>query len=107
MVTNMKVKKGDKVQVISGKEKGKTGTVKLTIPENNKVVVENINSVKRHVKPGVVSKEGGIVTFEKPISASKVMVYCEKCQRPVRVGYKIIKDKKFRVCAKCGEVLDK
>jgi large subunit ribosomal protein L24 len=103
----MKIKKGDKVQIISGKEKGKTGTVKLTLPADKKVVVENINTVKRHVKPGVLSKEGGIVTFEKPLDVSKVMIYCEKCGRPTRVGYRIINDKKFRVCTKCEEVLDK
>ncbi len=103
----MKIKKGDKVQVISGKEKGKTGTVKLALPEVKKVVVENINLVKRHVKPGVLSKEGGIVTFEKPIDVSKIMIYCEKCGRPTRVSYKFVKEKKYRVCTKCEEVLDK
>ena len=103
----MKIKKGDKIQIISGKEKGKTGEVKLVVEKTGKIIVENINKVKRHVKPGAMSKEGGIITFEKPVPASIAMVYCEKCSRPVRVAYSIVKDKKYRVCSKCKEVLDK
>lgn len=103
----MNIKKGDKVQVISGKDNGKTGVVKLVLPTENKVVVENLNTVKRHVKPGVVTKEGGILTLEKPMSASKVMIYCDKCGKPTRIGHTIVNGKKFRICTKCKEVLDK
>lgn len=103
----MKLKKGDKVQIISGKEKGKQGTVKRVVAEKNMLVIENINKVKRHVKPGAVSKEGGIITFEKPVHAGTAMLICEKCGKPTRVGYSIVKDKKYRVCVKCKEVLNK
>ncbi len=103
----MKLKLNDKVKVISGKDKGKEGAVVKVLSSVNKVVVSGVNIVKRHIKPGVLSKEGGIVSMEKPLQVSNLMVICEKCSRPVRVGYKELKGRKYRVCRKCGEVLDK
>lgn len=103
----MKIRANDKVKVISGKDKGKVGKVLRVLIEKNKVVVEGVNIVKRHVKPGTVSKEGGIVSIEKPISASNVMFFNEKIGEPVRLGTKLIDGKKYRICRKTGEVVDK
>ncbi|MFH1295539.1 MAG: 50S ribosomal protein L24 [bacterium] len=101
----MKIKKNDKVKVLVGKDRGKQGKVLLVLKDDRKVVVEGINLVSRHVKPGKLSKEGGIVKIEKPISVSNVMFICERCGKPSRIGAAIVGDKKYRVCKKCGEVL--
>lgn len=103
----MQVKNGDKVVVISGKDKGKTGKIMRVLPSENRVIVEGINMVTKHRKPMGPTNPGGIVKFEGPINASKVMYYCDKDKTGVRVGYKIENDKKVRVCKKCGDVLDK
>ena len=75
-------------------------------PAEGKVLVEKVNLVKKHVKPGSVSKEGGIVTIEKPINVSNVMYYNAKLNRPVRVGFKVVEGKKYRICKVSGDVLD-
>ena len=104
----MQIKSGDKVVVIAGKDKGKTGKVMRTIPKTNKVVVENINMVTKHNKPMGPTQPGGIVKFEGAIDVSKVMYYCEEDKQGVRIGHKMLEDgTKVRVCAKCGEVFDK
>ncbi len=101
-----RLKKGDTVKVIAGKEKGKTGKILSTIPDKQRVVVEKINLIKRHQRPDAKGK-GGIVEKEGPIHVSNVMYLCDKCGSGVRVGYKILDDgKKARVCAKCRETLD-
>lgn len=101
----MKIHKNDKVIVMSGKDKGKEGVVERVSPDYSKVVVKGINVVKRHVKPGRVSKEGGIISIEKPIFASRVLVVCKSCNKPTRIGYKLSNSKKTRVCKKCGSNL--
>jgi large subunit ribosomal protein L24 len=103
----MKIRKNDKVKVILGKDAGKTGKVLMVLKERGKVVVEGVNIVKRHVKPGAVSKEGGIIKIEKPITVSNVMLVCEKCGKPVRIGISTVGSKKYRICKKCGEVFGK
>jgi len=103
----MKIKKGDKVKVISGKDRGKVASVLKVLPDKNKIVVEGVGVVKKHVKPGAVSKEGGIVSVEKPIDVSNVMYYDEKSKKTVRIGYKVIDGKKYRISKKTGDVLDK
>lgn len=103
----MKIKKGDKVKVLSGKDRGKIATVLKVILSKDKVVVEGVNMVKKHIKPGTVTKEGGIVSIEKPIYASTVMYYNEKEKKSERVGYKKIDGKKFRISKINEEVLDK
>jgi large subunit ribosomal protein L24 len=101
-----RLKKGDMVKVISGKEEGKTGKILKTIRDRNKVVVEKLNIVKRHKRPDAKGK-GGILEKEGPIDASNVMYLCSKCDIGVRVGYKILEDGgKVRVCKKCHEILD-
>ncbi|OGC50465.1 50S ribosomal protein L24 [candidate division WWE3 bacterium RIFCSPHIGHO2_01_FULL_40_23] len=100
----MKIKKGDKVKVIAGKDKGKEGTVR-EVSKSGRVVIEGVNIVKKHVKAGKVSKEGGIISMEKPIDASNVMVVCEKCKREVRTMQKLVDGKKYRVCKRCGNTI--
>ena len=94
----MKIKKGDNVQVISGVDAGKTG-------KDNKVVVKGVNVRKRHTKPRSQADQGGIVEFEAPLNASKVMIVDPKTGKPTRIGYSIVDGKKVRVCKKSGEVL--
>ena len=101
----MNIKKGDTIVVLSGKDKGKQGKVLGTVPSEAKVVVEGINMVTCHVKPRKQGEAGGIIDAEGAIYASKVALYCNKCNKGVRVGYKVVDGKKQRVCAKCGQVL--
>lgn len=103
----MKIRKNDKVKILVGKDRGKQGKVLLVLKDGNKLVVEGVNVVKRHVKPGKVSKEGGIIKIEKPVSVSNVMLVCERCGKAARLGFSIVGDKKYRVCKKCGEVFGK
>ena len=99
------VKTGDEVQIISGKDKGKSGKVLEVSPSEGKVIVEGLNMVTKHVKPRQQGQPGGIVKAEGALYASKVMPVCPKCKKPVRVGHEIKNDKKIRVCKKCGAEL--
>ncbi|WP_174734530.1 50S ribosomal protein L24 [Mesobacillus harenae] len=103
----MHVKKGDKVMVISGKDKGKTGIILAAYPKLSKVLVEGINVVKKHSKPSQVNPQGGIISQEASIHVSNVMPIDPKSGEPTRVGYKQEDGKKVRVAKKSGEVLDK
>ena len=98
----MKIKKDDKVVVLSGKDKGKQGKVLIADPKGAKVVVEGVNVATKHQKPRKQGEEGGIIKRETPIRACKVALYCDKCGKGVRVGHKIEGDKKIRICRKCG-----
>ena len=101
------VKKNDLVMVITGKDKGKTGKVMRINKKKDRLVVEKVNMVKRHVKQSQKTK-GGIMEKEGMIYVSNVMIYCEKCSKPVRVGTRILEDgKKIRFCKKCNEAVDK
>jgi len=104
----MKIIKGDKVKVLVGKDRGKEGNVVKVLTSAGRVLVEGVNVLKKHVKPGQVSKEGGIVSVERPINISNVSLVCPKCKSATRVGFVTGKDgKKNRICKKCGEVLGK
>ena len=101
-----RLKKGDMVKVISGKEKGKLGKILKAIRDKNQIIVEKLNIVKRHKKPDAKGK-GGILEKEGPMSLSKVMYVCSKCDVGVRVGFRILDDgAKVRICKKCNEILD-
>ena len=102
----MKIRTGDKVKVMTGKDKGKIGEVLKVFPSKGKLIIENVNKVKKHVKPGQISEEGGIVEIEKPIDASNVMYYEESEKEPTRIGFKFEDGKKVRVSKKTGKVLD-
>jgi large subunit ribosomal protein L24 len=100
-----RIKKGDTVKVISGKEKGKTGKIQSVIVNKDRVVIEKVNLIKKHQKPDGKGK-GGIIEKEGPIHISNVMFLCSKCRVGVKVRYKVLEDgKKVRVCAKCQEQL--
>ncbi|ASS94480.1 MULTISPECIES: 50S ribosomal protein L24 [Bacillaceae] len=103
----MHVKKGDKVVVISGKDKGKQGTILSAYPKQNRVLVEGINIVKKHSKPSQLNPQGGIISREAAIHVSNVMPLDPKSGKPTRVGYKIENGKKVRVAKISGETLDK
>lgn len=103
----MHVKKGDKVVVISGKDKGKQGTILSAYPKQNRVLVEGINIVKKHSKPSQLNLQGGIISKEAAIHVSNVMPLDPKSGKPTRVGYKIENGKKVRVAKISGESLDK
>lgn len=101
------VKTGDTVVVLSGKNKGKEGKVLEVSPKEQKVIVEGINMVIKHVKPRQAGQVGGRVEAEGPIRASKLMLKCPKCQKPTRLAHKLVGEgenqKKMRLCKKCGE----
>jgi len=100
------VKKGDLVEVISGKDKSKRGRVLAAYPKDGRVIVEGVNMLTKHKKPRGAGQQGGIIHQEGPIYASKVMLVCKKCNKPVRVGHVIMEDgSKVRVCKKCNEVI--
>ena len=101
----MRIRKGDTVEVLSGNDKGKTGEVLEVIPKANKVIVKGANVRKKHVKPRKQGEEGGIISIECAIPSSKVNVVCSKCGKATRVGYSMEKDKKVRICKKCGAKL--
>jgi len=98
----MNIKKNDTVIVLSGKDKGKKGKVLVAMPKDNKVVVEGVNVATCHTKPRKQGEAGGIVKRETPIRACKVAVYCPKCDKGVRVGFKVEDGNKTRICRKCG-----
>ncbi|MGM8034103.1 50S ribosomal protein L24 [Listeria monocytogenes] len=103
----MHVKKGDKVKVITGKDKGKSGKVLAAFPKKDRVLIEGINMVKKHTKPSNVNPQDGILNVEAPIHVSNVMLLDPKTGEPTRVGYEVKGDKKVRVAKKSGEVIDK
>jgi len=101
------VKKGDLVMVISGKDAGKKGKVLSVDRAKGRVIVEGVNIVKRHTRPTPKMPQGGIIEKEAPVASSNVMLFCNKCNRPTRIGKQFLADgTKTRVCKKCGEVID-
>lgn len=96
------VRKGDTVMVITGKDAGKKGKVLQVLPKANRVVVEQVNIVKRHTKPTKALPQGGIVEKEAPVNSSNVMLYCTECNSVTRRSIKITEQGKLRVCKKCG-----
>ena len=98
----MNIKKNDTVIVLSGKDKGVKGKVLEAMPAKEMLIVEKVNVATCHTKPRRQGEQGGIVKKETPIRTCKVALYCDKCGKGVRVGYKMDGDKKIRVCRKCG-----
>lgn len=102
----LKIRKGDTVQVIKGKDKGKKGKVITIFTENKKALIEGVNMLKKHKRRTREDQQGGIVSIESPVSISNVMLVCKACSRPTRVGIKISEDKtRSRFCKACKEVI--
>lgn len=99
---SMSIKKGDKVEVLSGKDRGKQGTVLRALPKEGKVVVEGVAVAKKAVKPNQQNQQGGIVSQEAAIDASNVNLVCPECGKRTRVGHEKDGKNKLRVCKKCG-----
>jgi large subunit ribosomal protein L24 len=99
----MKLKKGDEVEVLAGKDLGKRGAVMRVQPATGKVIVDRVNIAKKHQKPTKATMQGGIIDKEMPIHASNVGIVCNTCRKPTRIGYRFDeRAKKIRVCRKCG-----
>ena len=101
------IKKDDKVKVIVGKDSGKIGKVLSITRKDSRIVVENVNFIKKHARPSAKHRQGGIIESEAPIHWSNVMLMCNKCVTPVRIKMQRLEDgKKMRVCMKCNETID-
>ena len=106
-VTKLHVKKDDLVMIVAGKDKGKSGKVLRVLPEKNRVLVENLNVIKRHTRPSQANKEGGITEKEASIAISNVQLLCPGCSQPARTGIKVLDDgSKVRFCKKCNEIVN-
>ena len=106
-MSKMRLKKGDRVKVISGKDKGKEGKILVSMPAENKVIVEGVSVASRHSKPTQANPQGGIVKKETPIYASKVMLVCPNTGKPTRIGHAFLEDgRKVRVAKVSREVVD-
>lgn len=104
----VQVKSGDQVLVIAGKDKGKRSKVTRVLPREGRVVVEGVNVVKRHTRPTTKVMQGGILEQAAPINASNVMLICNSCGTPTRIGHRFLEDgRKVRSCRRCGEVIDR
>lgn len=104
----LRIKKGDTIQVLSGKDRGKTGQVEQVLPAAGAVVVSGINIIKKHVRPRKSAPHGGIVTQPAPLTIAKVMAICPRCSKPTRVSITVDKEgKRHRTCKKCHEIWPK
>ncbi|MDP3004045.1 MAG: 50S ribosomal protein L24 [Candidatus Azambacteria bacterium] len=99
----MRIKKGDNIIVISGKDRGKRGKIIKVLPDNEKVIVENINLKKKHQRPKTGGKKGEKIEVPRPIPSSTVALICKNCGKPTRIGRRVSPNgKKIRICKKCG-----
>ncbi len=103
-IKNIKIKKDDNVQILLGKDRGKTGKVLRIWSKEEKALVEGINMVKRHVRK-TREHEGGVLDLPKPINVSNLAIVCPACKKISRVGFKVEGSKKMRICKKCQEVI--
>ena len=102
-----KIKKNDKIIVLTGKDKGKIGTVLKIDIEKGSLIAEKVNMIKKHAKPSTNNPQGGIIQKEAPINISNVMIVCNKCNEKTRVSYSLLGDRnKERICKRCGEPID-
>lgn len=101
----MKIKKGDTVLIISGKDRAKKGKVLEVFPKEGKILVEGINLRKKHQRSKRTGEKGQIVEMPTPLDISNAKLICSKCNKATRVGYKIVENKKFRICKKCEQVI--
>jgi large subunit ribosomal protein L24 len=104
-MSGLKIRKGDRVVVLSGKDKGKEGVVQHAFPDDGKVVVEGVHTATRHQKARSATEAGGIIKIDKPIDVSNVAVISPKDGKATRVGFKVVDGKKVRICKRTGEEL--
>lgn len=103
----MKIRKNDTVLVIAGKDKGKKGKVRFAYPKEERLLVEGVNFIKRHTRASGRVRQAGIIEREVPIPVSNVMLLCNRCNRPTRIGFHFLEDgRKVRICRSCHEVID-
>jgi large subunit ribosomal protein L24 len=103
----MKIRKNDTVMVIAGKDKGKKGKVRFAYPKKQQIIVEGINFIKKHSRARGAARQAGIIDLEAPIPISNVMLLCDKCSKPSRIGFEKLEDgRRVRVCRSCHEVID-
>ncbi len=103
----MKIRKDDNVLVITGKDRGKKGKVRIAYPADKRLVIEGVNLIKKHAKAIRNVRQAGIIEREAPVNSSNVMLMCNKCNHPTRVGFRVLQDgSKARVCRVCHEVID-
>ncbi|MCE5203526.1 MAG: 50S ribosomal protein L24 [Coriobacteriales bacterium] len=107
MAKSLTIRKGDKVRVIAGKDKGKEGKVLRAMPEKERVVVENVHMIKKATRPSQRNQQGGIIEMEGTIHVSNVMLVCPNCGEPTRAGRRRVEGTRVRVCKKCGRDIDK
>jgi large subunit ribosomal protein L24 len=99
----MKFKKGDKVKIMVGKDRGKTGKIEKVYKKQRKALILGTNIYKKHIKKNEKMPQGGVVELPRPIDMSKLMLICPKCEKIIKIGYIIEKNKKYRKCRKCSE----
>jgi len=101
----MDIKKGDTVIIISGKDRGKSGKVSEALPKDNKIVVEGLNIIRKHVRPKRQGEKGQRVEVPRAIDVSNVKIICSKCKQAARIGHQIIGENKTRICKKCKQAI--
>jgi large subunit ribosomal protein L24 len=104
-MANLRVKKGDKIIVLTGKDKGKTGIVEKISHKTRNLLVNGLNVVKKHAKPTKQNPAGGVIEISRPMPIAKVQVICPSCSKPTRIGYSKEGKSKERVCKKCGKAI--
>ena len=103
----MRIRRGDTVLVISGRDQGKKGKVRRALPDKGRVLVDGVNMIKRHMRAQAGVRQTGIVERETPIRVSNVMLVCNRCDKPTRVGFRLLEEgKKVRICRSCHEVIE-
>ena len=102
----MKIKKGDNVRVITGKDAGKSGIIEKVFPGEGRIVVKGVALAKKHVKPSKKNPQGGILDINLKINSSNVMINCPSCGKTTKIGYKLTDGNKIRICKKCGASLE-
>ena len=107
MSTHTKLKKGDEVYIISGKDKGRRGKIQKVLPGNNSIIIEGLNLAKKHAKPTKTSPQGGVIDKALPLNIAKVMLVCSGCNQPIRFHrQKAVDGTLVRTCQRCGRTLD-
>jgi large subunit ribosomal protein L24 len=101
----MKIKKGDTVKILTGKDSGKTGKILAVNPKKGKILVEGLNMFKKHRRPKKQGEKGEVIKISRPMQASNAMLVCPRCGQPTRIGYKIEANKKLRTCKKCKSTI--